>query len=50
MAQFAENLPSDGYILGRILNALHWDFVVPSDWLSVTVEKDPMRVDGGRTG
>jgi len=46
MAQFAEILPSDGYFLGRILNALYWDLVVPSDWLSVTVEKGWVTISG----
>jgi osmotically-inducible protein OsmY len=38
MAQFAEVLPSDGDVLGLILNALYWDLAVPSDYLSVRVE------------
>ena len=46
MAQFADNLPSDGDVLGRILNALYWDLAVPSDYLSVKVEKGWVTIYG----
>ena len=39
-------LLSDGYVLGRILNALYWDFAVPSDCLSVKVEEGWVTISG----
>jgi len=46
MAQFAEKLPSDGDVFERILNALYWDLTVPSDYLSVKVEKGWVTMSG----
>ena len=46
MAQFAHNLPSDGDVLGRILNALYWGLAVPSDYLSVKVENGWVTMSG----
>ena len=46
MAQFADILPNDGDVLGRILNALYWDLAVPSDYLSVKVEKGWVTISG----
>ena len=43
MAQVADNLPSDGDVLGRILNALYWGLAVSSDYLGVKVEKAGLR-------
>ena len=46
VAQLADNLPSDGDVLGRIMNALYWDLAVPSDYLSVNVEKGCVTISG----
>ena len=46
MAQFAEKLPSDGDVLGGVLNTLYWDLAVPSDYLSVKVEKGWVTISG----
>jgi osmotically-inducible protein OsmY len=46
MAQRADILSSDGDVLGRILNALYWDVAVPSDYLSVNVEKGWVTISG----
>ena len=46
MAQFAENLPSDGDVLEGILNTLYWDLAVPSDCLSVKVEEGWVTISG----
>ena len=46
MAQVAAVLPSDGDIYGRVLNALYWDLAVPSDYLSVKVEKGWVTISG----
>jgi len=46
MAQVADNLPSDGDVVGRILNALYWDLAVPSDYLSVKVESGWVTMSG----
>ena len=45
-AQFADIPPDDGEVLGRILNALYWDLAVPSDYLSVKVEKGWVTMSG----
>lgn len=46
MAQAADILPSDGDVLGRILNTLYWDLAVPSNYLSVKVEKGWVTISG----
>ena len=45
-AQFADIPPGDADVLGRILNALYWDLAVPSDYLSVKVEKGWVTISG----
>jgi osmotically-inducible protein OsmY len=46
MAQFADILASDRKVLRHILNALYWDLAVPSDYLSVKVEKGWVTISG----
>ena len=46
MAQVVDVLQSDGDIHGRVLNALYWDLAVPSDRLSVKVEKGWVTISG----
>ena len=46
LARFADIPPGDGEVLGRVLNALYWDLAVPSDYLSVKVEKGWVTISG----
>ncbi len=45
-AQFGDFPPGDSDLLGLVLNALYWDLAVPSDYLSVKVEKGWVTITG----